>query len=475
MRLKYRVIFVAFLGTILAILWQELNLSYLEKSHPYKTEHGIIRTADDASYVQPPMNLKNRGVWKDNSIGNSSFYQRPPGYGAIYLVSSYIYPSNPYVVVKIIQIVGFFLSIVLVFSLLTQFGLNQKWVFAATAVYALLPNFSGFIYHSITEGITPTLLLWSVYEWTKLLQGNQGNPQTLSFRCFLSNVFLLLVRPQLIVFVIVFMSYLLLKRNIKLAALSLLIFVPFTLWQLRVMSISGSMGMHPIYSYTNHSFYRPPHEALGGLFKVWEYKSDRFHETAGLLHVDTSETARERALLNIPEKYRRELEPILQEYQEVSLLELSGILCQNLNEELDEERAFVKHVDILTTKLAKGNLLDAFLKTPISSAKELFMNSHLHLTIFQVKFRGAIWMEVLRWSCLLVVLFGILALFILFVFKRNVPVLLWLICLSSVITILYLVFVQRLNEERYLTPLLPLAFIASIWLIHSLTRRMHKH
>lgn len=474
MRSKYKVLFIAFLGTILAVIWQESNLSYLEKSNPNKTEHGIIRTADDASYVQPPMNLKSRGIWKDNSIGNSSFYQRPPGYGAMYLASSYVYPSNPYVVIKIIQILGFFLSILLVFKLLTQYGLNQKWAFVATVLYALLPSFSGFIYHSITEGITPTLLLWSIYEWTKLLQKNQGSTQVLSFRCFVSNVFLLLVRPQLIVFVIVFMIYLLLNRRIKLAALSLLIFLPFTLWQVRMMSISGSMGMHPIYSYTNHSFYRPPHEALGDLFKVWEYKSDRFHGTIGLLHADASEMARERALLNIPEKYRVELEPILLEYQEVSALELSGILSQNLNKELEEETAFVKHADALTTKLAKENLLDAFVKTPIRSATELFVNSHLHLTIFQVKFRGAIWMEALRWSCLLVVLFGILALFILSIFKRNVPILLWLICLSSVISILYLVFVQRLNEERYLTPLLPLAFIASIWLIHSLVKRMRK-
>jgi hypothetical protein len=474
LRSKYSLLLVAFLGTILAVFWQESNLTYLEKADPNKTEKGIIRTTDDASYVQPPMNLKNHGMWKDNSTGNSSYYQRPPGYGMLYLASSYIYPSNPYVVVKIIQILGFFLSILLVFKLITQFGLNQKWAFVATALYALLPNFSGFIYHSITEGITPVVLLWSIYEWTKLLKVNQGNSQMLSFRCFLSNGFLLLLRPQLIVFVIVFIVYLLLKRRIKLAALSLLIFVPFTVWQARVMSISGSMGMHPIYSYTNHSFYRPPHEALGNLFKVWEYKSDRFHETIGPLLTDTSEVARERALLNIPEKYRAALEPILREYQEVSALELSGILSQNLNKELDEETAFVQHADALTSKLAKENILDAFVKTPISSATELFVNSHLHLTIFQVKFRGAIWMEALRWSCLLAVLFGILALFILSIFGRNVPVLLWLICLSSVITILYLVFVQRLNEERYLTPLLPLAFIASIWLIHSLVRRVHK-
>ena len=474
MRSIYSLLLIAFLGTILAVIWQEYNLTYVGKVNPNKTEHGIIRTADDASYVQPPMNLKNRGTWKDNSAGNSSYYQRPPGYGMLYLASSHLYPSNPYVVIKTIQILGFFVSILLVFKLLIQYGLNQKWAVVATGLYAFSPNFSGFIYHSITEGITPVLLLWSIYEWTKLLQVNQGSSQVISFRCFLSNGFLLLVRPQLIVFVIVFIVYLLLKRRTKLAALSLLIFLPFTMWQVRVMSISGSMGMHPIYSYTNHSFYRPPHEALGNLFKVWEYKSDRFHETIGPLLTDTSEVTRERALLNIPEKYRAELELILCEYQEVSAIELSGILNQNLNQELDEETAFVKHANALTKKLAKENILDAFVKTPISSATELFVNSHLHLTIFQVKFRGAIGMEALRWISLLAVLFGIVALFILSLFGRNVPILLWLICLSSVITILYLVFVQRLNEERYLTPLLPLAFIASIWLIQSLVRRVHK-
>jgi hypothetical protein len=124
-------------------------------------------------------------MWKDNSTGYSSYYQRPPGYGMLYLASSYIYSSNPYVVVKIIQILGFFLSILLVFKLLIQFGLNRKWAIVATVLYALLPNFSGFIYHSITEGITPVLLLWSIYELTKLLQANQGSSQILSFRWIL--------------------------------------------------------------------------------------------------------------------------------------------------------------------------------------------------------------------------------------------------------------------------------------------------
>ena len=474
MRLKYIVFLIAFLGTTLAVLLQESNLSYLEKLNSHKTENGIIRTTDDASYVQPPVNFKNHGVWKDKSTGNSSYFQRPPGYGILYLVSSYISPSKPYIVVKTVQVLGFSLSILLVFNLLVLFGFNQKWAVITTGSYAVLPIFSGFLYHSITEGITPVLLLWSIYEWVQLLHLNQNKSITPGFLFFFSNSFLLLVRPQLIVFMIVFILYLMLKRRIRLAALCLLVLIPFTAWQVRVMSISGSMGMHPIYSYTNHSFYRPPHEALGNMFKVWEYKSDRFHETVGLLLLDPSDDARERALKSIPKKYRLEIDPILKEYQKVCALELAGIIDKNLNNELVEETAFVKRVNALTTKLAKENLLDAYVKTPVSSAIELFVNSHLHLSIFQVKYRGAIWMEALRWSCLLTVLIGILALFIISIFRRNVPVTLWLVCISSVLMILYLVFVQRLNEERYLTPILPLAFIASAWLIQSFVRRIQK-
>lgn len=118
--------------------------------------------------------------------------------------------------------------------------------------------------------------------------------------------------------------------------------------------------------------------------------------------------------------------------------------------------------------------MDAYIKTPIGSAKELFVNSHLHLTTFQLKYRGAIWMEALRWSCLLVTLIGICSLFGISIFWKSVPKELWLICLASVITILYLIFVQRLNEERYLTPILPLAFIATMWVANSFARRFSK-
>lgn len=467
MRTKYTVLLIAFFGSFLAVIWQESNLNYVKELVPNKVENGFIRTMDDASYLQPPIHWKKTGIWKDGSHGNSSYFQRPPGYGFLFLLSSYISPSNPYLIFKIIQVLGFFVSIFLISKLLLLFGLNDKWTLFGTAIYAFLPSFSGFIYHTLSEGITPVLLLWSFYEWVLVVRNEENKVRWIS-----ANAFLLLVRPQLAIFVLVFMLYLLFQKRFKVFAMGLLILLPFGIWQIRNSTISGTLSIHPIYATNNQSFYRPPHEALGELFKVWEFKSDRFHETVGPLLLNSSDEARGLALQSIPEKYRMAVEPVLKEFQEVCRLQVVHITKGFLASELPEEKAFVQHTNTVTTNLVKANIIDAYVKTPISSAKELFVNSHLHLTIFQIKYRGAIWMEVLRWSCLLVVLMGIVSLFWLTIISKNVPKSLWLVCLSSIITILYLVFVQRLNEERYLTPLLPIAFIASIWLLNSIVRRI---
>jgi hypothetical protein len=47
--------------------------------------------------------------------------------------------------------------------------------------------------------------------------------------------------------------------------------------------------------------------------------------------------------------------------------------------------------------------------------------------------------------------------------KERVPKELKIIGVAIAITFIYLIFVQRLNEERYLTPMLPLAFMIMCW------------
>ena len=466
MKHRYTLILAACICTLLAVLWQEANLIFLENSS--KVVHGMIKTTDDASYLLPPIHWLETGEWTDGSIGKSGYFQRPPGYGFLFLLSTLISSSKAYLILKLIQIVGFFASILLVGKIVDRIGLNRNWTLIGAISYGLLPCFSGFLYHSLTEGITPFLLLWSTYEWIKVVR-NEGN----YLRYTISNAFMLLVRPQLALFALVFIVYFLWCRQKKAFWWSTLILLPFFCWQMRTMILNeGIAGIHPIYSVTNQSLYRPPHQAITELFKVWEYRSDRFHETIGMLTADSSQTARNSALLNIPEKYRGSAAPILAEFQALITLQRRRMADGELTRLLPEEKAFIAHAYDLTSSLSKSNKLDTYILTPVRSTKELLINSHLHLSIFQVKYRGTLWMESLRWICLLVILMSICATFLVLLLRRKTPTELWILSIPILGTICYLVCVQRLNEERYLTPILPIAFISMVWLMSYTIRRI---
>jgi len=428
----------------------------------------MLTSADEASYFAPPKNFLEHGEWKDNSIGESSFIQRPPGYGLVFLVAKLIVPSNPYLIVKWIQICCFFFSVLLFAAILKRFVTNSKLVAIGTALYGLFPCFSGFIYFTLTEGVTPFLLLLSTYTW--LLYSDKKKKGWLFI---ISNAFMLVVRPQLLLFSFLFAGQLFIANSGKRRFLPLLIFLPLLLWQVRTISIHSEASMHPIYSATNASIYRPPHASLTNLFRVWEYDGERFHETVGLLVNDTSSASHSAAVQNIPEKYRVKLSEILREFQFLSDYQKSTVFTSNKIFLHKQEKDFVSKCDSLTHSIAMANLADAYIFTPVKSASYLLSKSHLNLAIFQAKYRGNILVELLRYACVAIIgLSFVFSLMIFFVKKKRVPSALKILGVGIAITFVYLIFVQRLNEERYLTPMLPVAFLLMFLSIVSIIKKI---
>jgi hypothetical protein len=453
-RTKLLFILLAVVATSLAVFWQETNLNFLQNQYP--SANGMLTSADEASYFAPPTNLLAHGEWKDNSIGLSSYIQRPPGYGIIYLFAKTISPSNPYLIVKWIQIFGFFCSILLFASILRRFVTSSKLVVLGTVIYGMIPCFSGFMYFTITEGVTPFLLLLSTYFWLRYTREEKSGWQFI-----LSNAFMLLVRPQLLIFSLLFVGYQLFSNRGKRRMIPFLIFVPLLLWLVRTISIQSEASMHPIYSSTNTSIYRPPHAALTNLFRIWESDGERFHESVGLLVSDTSLATHKSALQNLPEKYRDQSSDVLREFQMLSDYQISTIFTADTIYLHPREKNFIRTCDSLTQTLAMGNLTDAYV---LKSASYLLSKSHLNLAIFQGKFRGHFLMEILRYFCVgIIALSFVLSMLIFFVKKNRVPKELKVIGVAIAITFIYLIFVQRLNEERYLTPMLPLAFMLMYW------------
>lgn len=449
----------------MAVLIHEVNLSHLEKQNDNQIT--LISTADEASYLRPPQNWQEGKGWKDSSIGHSSYIQRPPGYGLIFLVCKTISPNSPLVLLKFIQILAFLFSIIFLIKVLFKLTESTYYALVGGLIFGLLPCFNGFMYYTLTESLSPLLLLLLTHEFIAVVKHHR-KPIPFGFAI----AFLLLIRPQLIIFPFVFVVFLLLRSR-KFWWVYLLSTLPFLLWQVRNYSISGDVSLHPIYSTTNKSIYRPPHEALSNLFRVWEYRSDQFHATVGSLTQDTSVTNLNKALENIPDHLKEEVYPILKSFQQVAYQQKRMFNQQNDIWELPIEEKFVVKTNALREDIIASNKTLYYLRTPTKSAVEIMTKSHLNLFVFQKTWRGNILVEILRHFCLIVINLSLLSMLLL-LFKSKTPNYLKLIAFGVLCTFVYYVFFQRMNEERYMTPLLPLMFIGLITLIATVFQKAKK-
>lgn len=464
-----KVILIALFGSLIAVFWQELNQYYLTYSFP--SQNGLITCADESSYIRPADNFLSKNVWKDNSTGITSYFLRPPGFGMYYLLLKIIFGSKVWLAMKVVQIIFYFFSIILISKILNLFKLKEKQNLIFTSIYAFTPCFSGFMYFTITESITPFFVILSTYYFLKLVHSPKENALKFTF----TSSFLILIRPQLIIFVLLFSFYIILLKRKKQALIMILAFLPFILWNIRTYTIANKwMGIHPIYSSTNNSMYRPTHEKMTNLFRIWEHDGAKFHTTIAILAGDTDSTYLEKALTNVPKKYHKKVIQIFTKFHELKRFQKQKLAhLKILKGEFKGEIEFYSQVDKTIIQLKSEHKFDYYFNTPFQSFKKLMISSHLNLYIFQSSFRDKILMEVLRYTCVLFLIAIYLTNFLtLFSKKINVS---QLISFGIIISLFYLSFVQRLNEERYLTPVMPLAFIVFATFVNSnLYRRIFK-
>jgi len=445
------IFFIAIIGTFLCVLTNEINAHFLHSHIP--NQFGLIHTADEASYIAPAKNFVDLGVWRDNSNGLTAYYQRPPGYGMLFAINYFLFAKYAFLGMKVIQIACFFFSILLFWRIMDQLQLSKRGKFIATTIFAIVPCYSGFVYFSITEGITPFLLLWSVFEYFKT--DKKGKP---SLGLVFSNILLLLVRPQLAIFPIMVFICFLFHKNFKSSFFIMLSFIPLLFWYGRTASISKELpSLHPIYSSTNNHLFRPTHAAMTDLYRVWEHRSDVFHTHIG--HVAYGDSSRIKLVTaSLPFQYQSPMQTIFERYQALNRYQIKHFEGQRLIHSFKGEKEFIKDVYILRSQFIAENPVDYYLKTPFKSAKDFFNKSYLNLYIFQAQFRGNLLVETLRIFCwCIIILSTIFTCCLPFIVSRKSME--FFLVMGMMIFMFYLVYLQRLNEERYIVPILPLFLI----------------
>ena len=459
---------LAVAGTLFALCihWWNAKLSGLTD--------GIHTTADDASYLRPAENFANYGTWKDNPDGASAFVQRPPLFGIIHLPFYLVFGNGSAIAGTCFFLLLHGLALFHLPAVFSRF-LNRKQALFYSGIYALLPCFWGFLSYQITEALSPSLVILLI---AAALHKGKYSLAALLFLflcCWMLRPLLILLFPIVIYRLIAERNVLFSRTSWWNPAIILLMLIAVFSWENRKAAYLGSWGnLHPIYHASNKSPYRPVHAALTDVFRIWETKPEALHAITGSCWSgDSSHRS-----LNYLRSYVKERSIPLKPELLYSLLndytacnqELILLFSKNtLNGETENEIRLRQRFSQLADSLESAQPLRYHILTPLQGAHEQLTKSQLNLELFQLHYRGIWWTELLRLACLLLIVSSLIFTFAAFFLSEKL--LKWL-ATGALLYVFYLFYVQRLNEDRYLIPLLPLVFITGMTALTLLIKKI---
>ncbi|MGB6035652.1 MAG: hypothetical protein WBG42_05250, partial [Cryomorphaceae bacterium] len=450
-----------------ALIVHFANHQFLTSENPAALRDGVsIRTADDASYIRPVLNFLETAVWKGSSAGVGAYVLRSPGYGMAFGVCTYLFgEANGLWAMVLFQLILWSLAVGAIPFLARSLGLKESVSWWLAVFIALMPMFYGFLSYTLTEALTPSLV---IFFYTFLFLGIEKNRHLLLISAIVLG-FLILVRPAMILLVISYLPfYPVLKK--RLLAVILIALLPIFLWQVRVHRFTGRFDLHPIYQSDAADLYRPLHEAAWGFHKMTGQTGVEFHRSMSLLWQAAegaiSETEAVSAAIDklhgsvLQTVSREELTEVYTQYIAVLRQQIPYQLAnQPINDPLPGEAALTNRFESMRSEYVSENFIHAWLVGPAAVVEELILHSNLSLYLFQKPLRGNVLVEALRWLSLTVHLFIYLFAFVfLFRKKSSQSVAIWL---PAILFFLYLIFIQRGIEERYMLPyLIPLFLLA---------------
>ena len=487
---------IAFVALLSAIFWNNLNLENLKDANiPLRNNQTVI-TEDDASYLNPYLRLYKNGKKNETDFDRFSSSIRPPGYGLFYyLTLKFSGESNALLLLKIIQCFLFSFSVFCLFELSLFFTKSQLLAVITAFIYGVLPFSMGFLYYTLTEGITPALLIISLYLIVKITTEKEVRFQLLFLlSAGITFSFLLTVRPFLVLFLPIFIVGLFIswfrQKGHKIAILNTILFLLLSIsgiaiWQIKSkLELGKWIGLHPIYQNEIPGVFRKPHASLWELFKGWESNGAHFHETIvpfweATMTLDTSQKQIDKVIAEIPKNVvksigEKEFIWALKLYQRAIIAQKPYFKEKKLMPSflLKEELRATKNFDRLALKFSSDNLYQYHVETPLLVAKSMIFHSNLSLNQFQHEYRGILWMEVLRLFC-----FGFHSLAFLllpFAFFALKDTRIRLLILGILSSCFYLVYFQRGIEERYTLPLLPFVLMIGVMSINYVIVRFKK-
>lgn len=487
---KNAIYILCFFSFIACISYNEFNLSKVPAD--VIRPGGTIITNDDASYLNPPKEfLKGNGWGEDYWGGKIGSFIRPPGYGLIYfpLLKTFGEP-NAVTALKIFQYILFSASVFWFYMTLLLLIKKRKLSLIVTLFYGCSPFFMGFLSYTLTEGVTPSILLCYIYLLFQASVATSSGRKNM-FYLLVSAVFafLLIIRPVLGIFGVLLPVFLINdfyygpKKYLfgKLIIYGSVALSLIAAWQTRNYRIAGKyVGMHPIYFEDGNTIYRAPFQAYWKFAGCWAEKGDHGFSYMvpmweGSIAGDTSIHYVNAAIDSLPAHVisffgKERLSEVFRDYQRAVIYQKKFYdkkIPMPIWASVEEKRS-VDGFNELTEEYKKEFPFQFYILSPLKVFRLLAFHSNLSLYIFQKTYRGIFWMEMLRVICFTIHILCFGFLFLNMLKLRKDKMLSIAFGWAPFMYVFYLCYVQRGVEERYTLPVLPLLLIGMIFFLYKL-------
>jgi hypothetical protein len=483
MKLKRAALLIAFLSLLIAFVVNEANLHALRAGGVTLREGETVVTNDDISYYWPMRSyLRNGNMYNTHSEMYSSI-TRPPGYGFLWYFFALIAGEHhALLLLKLFQLLLFSISVYCFILLARAVLKSDKWSLIIGGIYGLCPFTMGFLYYTLTEGVTPALVIFYLFF---LIIGGQKEVLRIRIRYYLlaACIFalLFLIRPALGLIGILLPWYLWKdpQRPMSLRfTFSIPLFVLLALslqgaWQIRNRVVLGHLtSLHPVYQNELPGTFRPVQAAVWDFYKGWEDKGNCFHEAwvpfwHRTMAGDSSLRSIDSMTSLIPADVREKLgedrinaafvKAQKAVYDQKPYYDYDLVMP---SQALASEDTAVAAFSSLQRDLKKNFPLRYYLITPLKVLRNMIFHSNLSLYLFQHSLRGSLLGESLRWICFILhsLIFCLFAGMIFLRKKAGKHLLLpWI----PLMYLLYLAFIQRGIEERYTLPMLSVTLLCA--------------
>ena len=377
---------------------------------------------------------------------------------------------------KYVQLLLFSVSVLLLYLVALYVGVPPLYALVIESIYGLSPFAIGFLYYSITEGITPALVIIYIF---LLLRGYKFQQPIYFVIAAVVMAYIGLTRPVLLLWAgalpyaiwqgssISSIS----RKSFVIALCTVIVLSPLAMWLYRSSTIAHRyVGLYPIYFIQSNSQFRATHASIWEFQKSFGKEGGAFHAEMvplwkATVHGDTGAIHIDSILLACPTFVQQTVgaERLRSSY----LLYRQTIVQQRDHYPLGTampdtlssiEQQVVSDFNHYTTLINSQHWWWCHVVVPIQLFKSLSFHSNLSLHIFQHTLRGRYWVEVMRYFFLLLHLLCCLSFIgVIFLSRDRLVQLLFGLIVGAYL--FYLCYFFRGLEERYTLPILPIMLV----------------